>query len=131
MLESTTSALLESIQIRRQLLLTMKSNPLKENWSDSGTIHKILNYLELCKRLSIEAYPPTFIHYSTGQLLDEMKNILILQKKPLLVANLPCPILGWHSVRVLIPGFTTHQHPSQSLGGDRILNPIFKHVIPS
>lgn len=130
-LEAASSALVEALQIREQFL---KNNEVSQgyiDWKSPVVIEQIRTYLEQFQRLSFFDHPISTIQYTSSELLDEIKKNVGILQKPLLVAELPCPIIGWSAVRVLIPGFTTHQYPSESLGGQKIMRPVFKFSIPT
>jgi ribosomal protein S12 methylthiotransferase accessory factor len=131
--EAASSSLVEALQIRQQFLKN-DNNEVSQgyiDWRTPSVIEQILAYLEKFQKLSFFDHPISSIQYTPSLLLNEIKKNISIVQKPLLVANLPCPIVGWFAVRVLIPGFTTHQYPSESLGGKKIINSIFKYAIPT
>lgn len=133
LLEATSNSLVEALQIRQQFLNSCSSQGGVgyDNWRLPSVVNEIRAYLEKFHTLHFLDHPMHTIQYTPHRLLKEIKTILTFEQRPLLVANLPCPINKWFSVRVLIPGFTTHQYPSDSEGGKNILNPIFTQGIPT
>jgi ribosomal protein S12 methylthiotransferase accessory factor YcaO len=133
LLEAVMGSLLEALQIREQLLKTLKNNPNppEDSWIHPSVIASVLNYLNRCHVLPIQDYSGLSLKYTDDLLFEEIKKTLRELNKPLLVADLPCPIQGWTVVRVLIPGFTTHQDVSHSEGGKSLLNQVFKYRIPT
>jgi len=133
LLEAASSALVEALQIRQQFLKNDNNQASKghQDWRTPIVVEEIQSYLEEFQTLRFSDHPINAIQYSTDLLLDEIKNNVGALQQPLLVADLPCPIIGWFAVRVLIPGFTSHQYPSETLGGKKLINPVFKHGIPT
>ncbi len=134
LIEATANSLVEALQIRYEFLRMPENQSGFQgyhHWRMPNVVEQIKNYLEKFQNMPFLDHPLSKIEYNSALLLAEIKDSLKKEEKPLLVANLPCPILDWSAVRVLIPGFTTHQYPSQSLGGQKIINPIFKYSIPS
>ncbi len=124
---------MESLQIRQQFLNNSSANQgdtIYDNWRKLDVIEQIRIYLERLYKLPFFEHPLHACEYTSDLLLEEIKISLKLNKKPLLVADLPCSIEEWFAVRVLIPGFTTHQYASESAGGREIINPIFRHGVP-
>ena len=133
LLEAIEKALAEGLQIRQQFLNNSRDQgcTIYDNWRKPEVIDQIQTYLERLFKLPFFEHPLHSIEYTPSLLLEEIKENLKIKKKPLLVADLPCSIEGWFAVRVLIPGFATHQYPSESTGGKRIINPIFTHGVPT
>jgi hypothetical protein len=133
LLEAVSLSLVEALQVRQQFLKKDNCETAQGyiDWRISDVIEQIQIYLEKFQRLSFFDHPISIIQYTPSTLLNEIKKNVREVQRPLLIASLPCPIIGWFSVRVLIPGFTTHQYPSESLGGRKIINPIFKYAIPT
>ncbi len=133
LLEAIERSVAEALQIRQQFLNTNSSGASQayENWRKPEVIEQIRGYLKRFYKLPFLEHPLHAIEYTPDLLLKEIKKNLKIQKKPLLVADLPCAIEKWFSVRVLIPGFTTHQYASESEGGKKIMMSIFKNGIPT
>lgn len=134
LLEAIEKSLAEGLQIRQQFLNNNSGDQectIYDNWRKPEVIDQIQTYLERLYKLPFFKHPLHSIEYTPSLLLEEIKKNLKIKKKPLLVADLPCAIGGWFALRVLIPGFTTHQYPSESAGGKRIINPIFTYGVPT
>ncbi|HQW57400.1 MAG TPA: YcaO-like family protein, partial [Gammaproteobacteria bacterium] len=133
LVEAIEKALIEGLQIRQQFLnnSAVQGCTIYDNWRKPEVIDQIQTYLEKLYRLSFFEHPLHSVEYTPSLLLEEIKENLKIKKKPLLVADLPCSIEGWFAVRVLIPGFATHQYPSESRGGKKIINPIFMYGVPT
>lgn len=133
LVEAIEKSLAEGLQIRQQFLNNSGDQgcTIYNNWRKPEVIDQIQTYLERLYKLPFFKHPLHSIEYTPSLLLEEIKKNLKIKKKPLLVADLPCSIEGWFAVRVLIPGFATHQYPSESRGGKKIINPIFKHGVPT
>lgn len=133
LLEAIEKSLAEGLQIRQQFLNNSSDQgcTIYDNWRKPDVIDQIKTYLERLYKLPFFKHPLHSIEYTPSLLLEEIKKNLKIKKKPLLVADLPCAIEGWFALRVLIPGFTTHQYPSESAGGKRIINPIFTYGVPT
>ena len=133
LLEAVSGAIAEALQIRQQFLNEDTEAISKGyiDWRKPVVMQKIQEYLAAFQMLPFVAHPLSGIEYTSDLLLSEIKKSLVQLGKPLLVAELPCAIIGWFAVRVLIPGFTTHQYPSDSLGGQKIIDPVFEYGVPS
>lgn len=139
LLEAIEKALVEGLQIRQQFL-NSSNNPnmenssvceIYDNWRKLDVINQMKTYLQSFCKMPFFEHPLYAVEYTPGLLLEEIKKSLHIEGKPLLVANLPCAIKEWFAVRVLIPGFIAHQYGSDSIGGKKIINPIFKHGVPT
>jgi ribosomal protein S12 methylthiotransferase accessory factor YcaO len=121
-------ALLEAIQIRR--LPAKEDLTSIEEWRDPVVVRYVTQYLEsfsYCDFGSLPVIPdkgddPLFTHI-TGRMRA-------LGRK-LIVVDLPSPLAGWSAVRVLVPGFTTHQEPSESEGGEPLRLKKFPFPVPT
>lgn len=133
LVEAIKKALIEGLQIRQQFLNNSRDQgcAIYDNWRKPNVVDQIRTYLERFYKLPFFEHPLHDIKYNPSLLLEEIKKNLKAKKKPLLIANLPCSIEEWFAVRVLIPGFTTHQYPSESAGGKKIINPIFTYGVPT
>jgi len=131
--DATTGALVESLQIReRHKLLMTEGFPdedaaLYAAWAQRELIDILVDYLN--------DQPPGGIDdarsfETDAECLQWVMKGLVGAKRPLLVVRLPEIVVGWSSVRVLIPGMTTHQYPSHSAGGSILENPAFPYPIP-
>jgi ribosomal protein S12 methylthiotransferase accessory factor len=130
--EAISGALAEALQLRQQFL-KKEAHEAKgyQDWRDPIVMEWIQSYLAQFQTLSLHDHPLSQLQYTPDQLLTEIKQKLHQINQPLLVADLHCPIIGWHAVRVLIPGLPTHQYPSQSLGGQKIMHLIFTYGVPT
>ena len=133
LLEAIEKALVEGLQIRQQFLNKRGDQgcTIYNHWRKPDIVDQIRTYLEKLYKLPFFEHSLQGVEYTPSFLLEAIKENLSVEKKPLLVADLPCAIEEWFAVRILIPGFTTHQYSSESAGGKKIMNPIFKHGIPT
>ncbi|HXH55615.1 MAG TPA: YcaO-like family protein [Gammaproteobacteria bacterium] len=133
LLEAVEKSLVEGLQIRQQFLNKNGAQEciIYDNWRKPDVVEQIRTYLERLYKLPFFEHPLHSLEYTPSVLLEEIKKNLNIKKKPLLVADLPCAIEGWYAIRVLIPGFTTHQYSSESAGGKKITNPIFTYGVPT
>lgn len=101
--------------------------PAFSAWAQRDIALEIVDYLQRMPT----GRPEIARHRDDAALLEAIKDRLRAAARPLLVADLPCPVLGWSAVRVLIPGLTCHQHPSESAGGRRLIGAPFRHPVPT
>lgn len=126
---ASLKALMEAMMLREHFLSinagANTDNPYADAyvaWTQPKTRDSISQYLlrQPTRDASREIHEP----------LTEAFKYLQEKQLPLLVADLPCIVKGWSSVRALIPTFTTHPVGSSSDGGRKLLNPAFKHGLP-
>lgn len=96
-------------------------------WARPAVVERLLAYL----RAQPSGPGPDVAFDDEPALLGHVAATLHDQGSALLVVELPCPVEGWTAVRVLAPGLTTHQIPSDSAGGRRLLGASFTHAIPT
>lgn len=125
-------AAVEAVQINqqhqfvRQSGLTDGANAAYVQWSTDAVTDALFAYLHT--QQAPAELPAPF--EDEAALLAHLGRRLRAHGRPLLAAELPCPVAGWTAVRVLIPGITCHGYASHSAGGSRLLHPRFCHAIP-
>ncbi|MFL5343421.1 MAG: YcaO-like family protein [Hyalangium sp.] len=125
-------ALLEALLTRVQHQFVAENGASADDdayadWQREEVVQPLVRYLEA---QPLASTPPREFD-SEQALLAHLLSVLADQRLPLLVAELPCPVLEWSAVRVLIPGLTTHQRASDSAGGSRLWGATFRHGVPT
>lgn len=96
-------------------------------WRSPELIAQVVAYLD--RQPALARSVPSYA--DDAALLAQVKGELRRRGIPLLVADLPCPVQGWSAVRVLLPGVTSTQQPSESAGGRRLMSPAFRYGVPT
>lgn len=129
---ATLKATVEALQIMNQHRFVRESglregaNAAYVEWATAEVTELVRGYLG--QQPLAERPLPTF--GDDAAMLEHLRQRLRARGTPLLVAELPCPIAGWHAVRVLMPGITCHGYGSSSDGGRRLLDPRFPYAVP-
>ncbi len=124
--EAAHRAVLETVQVHCQFQrgVPALSTRAYADWSTPEVVQEVTGYLASHPY----ACPDTrrWEHES-----DQLDSLVAACDTGVLAVSLPSPVMGWHAVRVLIPGALTIAWPSDSAAGRRLKDAVWQHGLPT
>lgn len=129
MTDAAGAAVAEAIQIGIQL--TRPDPPYQQErysgWRTSAVTDPIGNYLSGQDAACTWAADAS----SEDDQFEELVRACAASEHPVLSLDISHGPTPWHVYRVVVPGLTTSQWPSDSSGGQRVCDPVFSHGVPT